>query len=132
MQTGFDVVLEPKDAPALKTRRHPQGRRAGSVLGRPGPSRRNGRVPVQPGALVTINRRGPLISLIRDDGPVVPVSYAGPFRVNLIGLSRHRDLTPARSRWNPKISEAFFALLEVFAEPGLILSGNGPLVLEDA
>ncbi|MEO6807569.1 MAG: hypothetical protein ABI353_00450 [Isosphaeraceae bacterium] len=132
-QTGFDVVLEPKDAPAFQTRRITL-KADGPVpfwdaLDRLGAA---GGVRYNPGVLFAINRRAPLISLILDDGPAVPVSYAGPFRVNLIGLSRHRDLVPARKPAKSTVSEEFSALLQVFAEPGLILSGNGPLVLGEA
>lgn len=94
-------------------------------LGEVGGVRHNLGVPIQR------ERRAPLIFLIRDNGPTAPASYAGPFRVNLIGLSRHHVLTPSGAPAELKVSDKFSALIQVFGEPGLMLGGNGPLVIEE-
>ena len=72
------------------------------------------------------------IALIADDGPPFPTDHAGPFRVILARISRHRTVIPARPPSPAAVRESFTAVLHVFAEPGLAINGNGPPVLEAA
>jgi hypothetical protein len=72
------------------------------------------------------------VPLIADDGTRVPGCFTGPFRVNLVRVSRHRTVVPARPPAPAETRESLSAVLQVFAEPGLAINANGPPVLEEA
>src|SRR5262245_27024112 len=69
------------------------------------------------------------IRLDQSDGPRVPTSDAGPFRVYLVRLSRHDEVRPTRVPSRPKTRESLTAELHVFGEPGLALNQVGAVVL---
>jgi hypothetical protein len=72
------------------------------------------------------------LSLVVDDGPPPPSDQAGPFRVNVVRISRHGEVVPARPPGKPLTRVLSSATLQVFAEPGLAIDANGPLVLTEA
>jgi hypothetical protein len=129
-QTGFPVALGPGDA--LRARRvtlhAPEPVPFWKALDRLGVAcgvRHNPGVPFTPGA------REPTILLGLAEGPPVPASDTGPFRVHLVRLARHREVTPARPPAVVKSRESLSADLHVFAEPGLVVKPTGPVVLEE-
>jgi hypothetical protein len=74
----------------------------------------------------------PIILLVPAEGPTVPTSDSGPFRVHLVRLSRQREVTPVRPPGHPRARETLSTELQVFAEPGLVVTPTGPAVLEEA
>jgi hypothetical protein len=127
------VLLEPVDDPGWKLRRitlidpKPVGfwealDRIGAVAG----LRHN------PGIRRDTGRRMPPIPLIARTGDPVPASYAGPFRVNLVDVSRHRQVSLSRGADARVVPEEFSVLIHVFAEPGLAMAQIGPLQLVEA
>jgi hypothetical protein len=132
-ESGHDVVLDPEGDPAWLTRRITLSApepvpfwealdRIGDIAG----LRHN------PGIPRATGRRTPPIPLIAREGGPVPASYAGPFRVNLVGVSRHRRVALARVSDVTQAPEEFAALIQVFAEPGLSVQPGGPLQLLEA
>jgi hypothetical protein len=129
-QTGFPVVIGPDDA--LRARRvtlhAPEPVPFWEALDRLGAAcgvRHNPGVPFSPAP------REPTILLGPAEGPPVPASDAGPFRVHLVRLARHREVTPVRPPADAKSRESLSANLQVFAEPGLAVNPTGPVVLEE-
>lgn len=132
-QTGFPVELDGDDALKLKGRRVTlrESRpvafwEALEQIGAAGGVRHNPGLPFAPAP------RALRIPLIAAEGPRGPVDFAGPFRVNLVRIGTHRTVVPVRPPGEPKIKETSSAVLQVFAEPGLLISPNGPLILEEA
>jgi HAMP domain-containing protein len=71
------------------------------------------------------------IRLARSEDPSPRTCYAGPFRVDLVSLSRHRQVTQPRPGAAPKPIDEFAAELRLVAEPGLEVERNGlPRVFE--
>jgi hypothetical protein len=131
-ESGHAVLLEPVDDPGWKHRRitliEPKPVGFWEALDRIGAAaglRHN------PGARRDTGRRTPPILLIAREGDAVPASYDGPFRVNLVGVSRHRQVLASQGA-NARVPEEFSALIQVFAEPGLSIVPSGPLRLVEA
>jgi hypothetical protein len=73
----------------------------------------------------------PQIRLARSMDPRPRTCYAGPFRVDLVSLSRHRQVAQARPGASPRPIDRFAAELRLVAEPGLEVERNGmPRVFE--
>jgi hypothetical protein len=85
-----------------------------------------------PGALFLRDGRGTRTRLVRAPGPTVPASYVGPLRINLVRVSRHREVVPASPPKEPRIVDQCEADLQVFAEPGLSIRVNGPVLVDEA
>jgi hypothetical protein len=85
-----------------------------------------------PGALFLRDGRGTRTRLVRAPGPTVPASYVGPLRINLVRVSRHREVVPARPPKEPRSVDQCEADLQVFAEPGLSIRMNGPVLVGEA
>jgi hypothetical protein len=66
------------------------------------------------------------------DGGTPPTSYAGPYRIVLESLHRHRESRQATTPAESAIREEFFGVLELAGEPGLVLERNGPVRLIEA
>jgi hypothetical protein len=132
-QTGFPLVLEPPDDPSVRARRisleAPQPVPFWQALDR---LHAAGKVRHDPGVHFNPLHRAPVIRLIDDAGPPMPSDQVGPFRINLVRLHRDRQVKLLRPPAQPAILEEFEAELQVFAEPGLIINGNGLLILEAA
>jgi hypothetical protein len=126
-QSGFPLVLEPRGDQAWNTRRitlqaaEPVAFwEALERLGRAGGVRHNPGLPFEP------TRRTPRLPIVSSDDLPIPTSCAGPYRVCLIGLSRDREVTPSRTSAKSKVREQFTALIQMFAEPGLVIDRHGP------
>ncbi|WP_406694788.1 HEAT repeat domain-containing protein [Singulisphaera sp. Ch08] len=130
-QTGVSVVLGPDEA--LRTRRvtlHAKESvpfwnaldRVGATCG----------VRHNPGLPFSISPREPTILLGLAEGPPVPASDAGPFRVYLVRLGRHREVTPAKPPAKVKSHESLTVDFQLIAEPGLAVNQIGPVVLDEA
>ena len=91
-----------------------------------------GGVRLNPGVPSSPAHRSRTLPLVVDDGPAMPSDHAGPFRVNVVRVGRHREVVPARPPAKPRVRDRFSAVLQVCAEPGLAINPNGPLVLEVA
>ncbi len=77
------------------------------------------------------NRTEPTVRLIRSDDPPTKTSYSGPYRVDLIGLYRSRQVAQVRPGALSKPIDEFTATLNLFPEPGLVIDRNGqPRVVE--
>jgi hypothetical protein len=129
-QTGFPVVIGPDDA--LRARRvtlHAPGPvpfwealdRLGAACG----------VRHHPGVPFSPYPREPAVVLVPAEGPPPPASDDGPFRVHLVRLARHRQITPVRPPADATCRESLSADLQVFAEPGLAVNPIGPVVLQE-
>jgi len=129
-QTGFPLVVGADDA--LRSRRvtlHADEPvsfwealdRLGAACG----VRHNPGIPFSPPP------RESTILLRPAEGPPVPASDAGPFRVYLVRLARHREVTPARPPARAKSRESLSADLHVVAEPGLAVNRIGPVTLDE-
>lgn len=130
-QTGLPVALQPDDG--LRSRRvtlHEAGLlpfwealdRLGAACG----ARHNPGVPFSPPPRDSAVRLGAAL------GPPVPASDAGPFRVYLVHLARHREILPARAPENAHTNVSLSADLQFFAEPGLAVIPTGPAVIQQA
>jgi hypothetical protein len=82
-------------------------------------------------------RSGPTVDkpsqlrLARSMDPKPRTCYAGPFRVDLVSLSRHRQVAQPRPGTSPRPIDEFAAELRLVAEPGLEIERNGtPRVFE--
>jgi hypothetical protein len=84
------------------------------------------------GAFGELHRDGPSIVLSDDDRPTPPTSYAGPYRVRLKRLERERRTTLAIKAADSKPVGSMTATIDVVAEPGLIATSVGPVVLIEA
>jgi hypothetical protein len=128
-RTGFPVVLE-ADA-ARRDRRvsveAPEPVPFWEAIDRLGAA---GGVRHNPGQSIAPEPRPLTLPLVADDGPPPPASYAGPFRVNVVRISRQREVVPARPPAEARVRDQLSVDLQVFAEPGLTLEPNGPLVLD--
>ena len=71
----------------------------------------------------------PAIMLVAAEGPAVPASDAGPFRVQFVRLSRHREIKTGRAPAHAGALETLTAELHVLAEPGLVVSPTGPVAV---
>jgi hypothetical protein len=129
-QTGFPVVIGPDEA--LRARRvtlhAPRPLPFWEALDRLGAAcgARH-----HPGVALTPAPYEPTIEFGPADGPPVPASHAGPFRVHLVRLARHREVRPVRPPAVAKSRETLTADLQVFAEPGLAVNPTGPVVLKE-
>jgi hypothetical protein len=130
-QTGFPVVIGPDEA--LRERR--------VTLHAPRPvpfwealDRLEAVCGVRhhPGAPFSPAPCEPTVVLGPAEGPPVPASDAGPFRVHLVRLARHRQVTPVRPPADVKYRETLSADLQVFAEPHLAVNQTGPVFLGEA
>ncbi len=73
----------------------------------------------------------PAVRLARGEASPVRPSYAGPYRVELTSLDRHRQVARPREGRPPKVVDGFTAALQLVAEPGILVDRNGsPRVLE--
>ena len=73
----------------------------------------------------------PAVRLVRGEGSPVRPSYAGPYRVELTSLDRHRQVARPREGRPPKVVDEFTASLQLVAEPGILVDRNGsPRLLE--
>jgi hypothetical protein len=132
-RTGWAVALEPGDERAWSERRlNLQAREpvpfweALDRIGQAGGVRHN---PSPPGDRERVGP--PRVVLIAGDGGRIPVAYVGPLRFNVVALSRHRNVTTGPGAAARAVEESFTALIQVFAEPGLVIDGRGPIrVLE--
>jgi len=130
-QTGFPVVVGPDEALRGRrvTLRVPEPVPFWQALDRLGAAcgvRHHPGVPFGPFP------REPAVLLGPADGPPVPVSDDGPFRVHLVRLARHREVIPGRPPAGARHRESLSADLQVFAEPGLAVNPTGPVLLEEA
>ncbi len=76
-------------------------------------------------------RSEPSARLIRGTAPLAPTNYVGPYRLELVSLNRHRQVTQARPGVKPNVQDEFSATVEVAAEPGIAIERNGsPRVIE--
>jgi hypothetical protein len=132
-QGGLPVVLEPEGDPAWHRRRitleAPEPVPFWEALDRLGEV---GGVRHNPGPLYDPGQHTPRVLLIAGADPPIPTAYSGPFRVNLISLCRHRQVTLALRPAEPEVREEFTALIQLFAEPGRIIDRNGPPRLLEA
>jgi hypothetical protein len=77
------------------------------------------------------SRTEPTVRLVRFDDPPAKTSYAGPFRVDLASLNRHRAVTQTRPGITAKPVDDFSVMLNLVPEPGLKIARNGsPRVFE--
>ena len=77
-------------------------------------------------------KRGVRVRLVPGDGTTPPSSYAGPYKVAIHALERHREVAQARPPAESKVREEFSVLLDVVAEPGILIDRNGPIRLHEA
>jgi len=77
-------------------------------------------------------RPGVRVRLVPHDGPTPPTSHAGPYRVVLVELLRHRSAIQSRKPADSKVREEFTATLEVEAEPGILIDRGGPIKIIEA
>lgn len=129
-QVGFPVNIEPDET--LRSRRvtlHASDPvpfwEALDRLGAAGGVRHN------PGVPFSFSPRMPTILLGRAQGPPVPVSDAGPFRVYLVRLARHRELKAVRPPALAKLLETFTVDFQFAAEPQLVVNPIGPMILDE-
>ena len=71
------------------------------------------------------------VRLVPYEGPAPPTSYAGPYRLILLSLDRHREVVQAQPE-ESKVREEFFVRLELSAEPGILIDRNGSILLNQA
>ncbi|MDB5351709.1 MAG: hypothetical protein JWN86_2956 [Planctomycetota bacterium] len=76
--------------------------------------------------------KGVRVRLVPFDAPPPPTSYAGPYRLTLISLNRHREVVQTRNPADLKVREDFTAKLEIEAEPGITIERNGPVRIQEA
>ncbi len=74
----------------------------------------------------------PTVRLVRGDGPPTRTSYAGPFRVDLVSLNRHRQVAQPRPGSPPRPIDEFSVAVHLVPEPGLVVDRNGPPRLAEA
>jgi len=130
-QAGFPITLAPDDAlrakrVSLRASEPVPLWEAIDRLGAAGGARHNPGIPWVPGA------REPAVLLAQAEGPPVPVSDNGPFRVYLVRLARHREVRPARKAGDTKSRESLNAELLLCAEPGLAVNPVSPVAVEEA
>jgi hypothetical protein len=127
-RTGFRLAPEPADEPAWKSRRVTLDSRgpiafweAVDRLGAAGGFRLDASSTWYGGAATE-----PTVRLVRTDDPPNKSCYAGPYRVDLVSLNRHRQVTQSRPGSAAKPIDEFAAGLQIVAEPGLVIDRNGP------
>lgn len=133
-RSGLRVALDPPDDPAWSSRR--------ITLATPGPV----------GFWDAVDRLGaaggfrvdaasfwsnspkdvPAVRLVRGEPSPVRASYAGPYRVDLVSLDRHRRAVLPRAGQTIRVADEFAASLQLAAEPGVLLDRNGPPRLLEA
>jgi hypothetical protein len=133
-RSGLRVALDPPDDPAWAATR--------VTMTTPGPIGfwdavdrlgASGGVRVEAGSFWPGSPKDePAVRLVRGEPSPIRASYAGPYRVELVALERHRQVTQPRPGRAPKSLDEFAASLQVVAEPGLILERNGSPRLEEA
>ncbi len=74
----------------------------------------------------------PVVRLAKAEGPAMRTSYAGPYRIDLLSLNRHRRTTQTRPGTAPRIIDEFVATLQLFPEPGLEIDRNGSPRVDEA
>ena len=74
----------------------------------------------------------PVVRLAKAEGPAPRTSYAGPYRVDLLGLDRHRRTTQARPGAAARVDDEFVAVLQIVPEPGLEIDRNGSPRVDEA
>jgi hypothetical protein len=126
-RTGLLAVLDPPDDPAWASARASLATGPVSfweALDRLGAS---GGFHVEAGSFWAGSPKDvPAVRLARGGPSPVRPSYAGPYRVELMRLDRHRQVTLPRSGRSPKVGDEFTATLQLAAEPGLLVDRNGP------
>jgi hypothetical protein len=135
-RSGFVVALDPEDDPRWRERRvrvddpgpigfwEALGRvaTAGGLRVDPSPSPRTG--PTD---------RTPRVRLVdAEGGPTAPTACAGPYRLTLTGLDRHRQVAQVRPPAEATVREEFTVAMTIVAEPGLLIAPNGPPRLIEA
>jgi hypothetical protein len=131
--SGLRVALDPPDDPAWAQARITLGTRgpigfweAIDRLGAAGGFR------VEPASFWANSPKDvPAVRLLRGEGSPVRPSYAGPYRVELTSLDRHRQVARPREGRLPKVVDGLTAAVQLVAEPGILVDRNGsPRVLE--
>src|SRR5262249_59618194 len=76
--------------------------------------------------------QGPRIRLVDAEGdPPAPTSCAGPYRLTLTSLDRHRQVAQVRPPAEATVREEFTVAMTVAAEPGLLIAPDGsPRLIE--
>lgn len=74
---------------------------------------------------------GVRVGLAESDAPPAPSAYAGPYRLVLLGLNRHRRAAQVKPPAESKVVETFAARMELVAEPGILIQSNGPVRLQE-
>ncbi len=77
-------------------------------------------------------RSSPMFELVEREGPMPPTVYPGPYRISLVKLRRHHTVRQASARAEPMITHDFHAILEIAAEPGLLIQTHGSVRLNEA
>ncbi len=73
----------------------------------------------------------PAVRLLRGEPSPIRASYAGPYRVELVSLNRHRQAMLPKAGHAIQIADEFAASLQLVAEPGVHVDRNGsPRLLE--
>jgi hypothetical protein len=98
-----------------------------------------GNLRYNPSAFFDRARKEPVVTLIEDDGAPLrgdrnPISVddVGPFRLQVVRVHRHRQVKPSKPPAEPQTIDGLEVEIQVIAEPGLLASGNGRLVLQQA
>ncbi len=130
-QTGFRLSLEPVDDPSWQTvrisLREPRPLSFWEALDRLGTA---GRLRHNPAFPRPPDERTAIFHL-QDGGLVFPKCFSGPFRVSLLSAHRRHDVDfgpkelDAEEPAAPQL-ERFEVVTQVFAEPHLIITLNGP------
>ena len=72
------------------------------------------------------------ILLVDGATPDVPTSYAGPYRLVMTSMTRHRQVAEVRPPNEAEVRQQFTVSLALAAEPGILIKRNGPIQLLDA
>lgn len=74
----------------------------------------------------------PRVRLGIRDGAQAPACVAGPYRLAITRIRRHREITQLRPPDRSKVRQDFHLDLEIVAEPGILIEGNGAIRLLEA
>jgi hypothetical protein len=77
-------------------------------------------------------RSGVRVRLVEREGEMPPAAYAGPYKVAVRSLERHREVVEARPPAASVVREDFAVVLDVVAEPGILIDRNGPIRVQQA
>ncbi len=132
-RSGLRAVLDPADDPSWTTRR--------VTLATPGPIGfwdALDRLGASGGFRVEAASFWPgspkdvaAVRLVRGEPSPIKASYAGPYRVDLVSLNRHRQVAQPKAGRPAKSLDELAATLQLVAEPGVLVDRNGsPRVLE--